>query len=145
MFHLGRDFLNFIKEKKGIAIAVVFMLLGVVLIFSSSFLDTGSAKQTSDEEKSIDEYRLQLEEELEQFCERIEGVGKCRVFITIERKNGGSYKTSYTEETSPPTVLGITVLCEGAESDIVKRNLVQMLSALFGIGSNRISVLKLNS
>ncbi len=144
MFPLSKGLLSFVKEKKGIAIAFIFMLLGVILIFSSSLFDADENKDAANTEKSAEEYRLYLEEELEGFCEQIEGVGRCRVFLTIEINKTDSYKSYYVSETSPPAVLGITVLCEGADSDAVKKNLTQMLAALFGIGSNRISVLKLN-
>ncbi len=70
-----------------------------------------------------------LEEETAALCSAVAGVGECRVMIT------------YTDD---ERVYAVAVLCEGAESPSVRESVVSLASSLFGIGTNRISVLKLS-
>ena len=122
---------------------LIFLIIGVVLLFISS--STGKrAESVGSESESLTEYKKQLESEIASLCSDVDGVGKCRVFITFERGEQNEYKGSQVIETRPPRILGITVICRGAESDTVRRELTDMLTALFGIGSNRVAVLKLN-
>ena len=91
------------------------------------------------------EYEEKLESEIEKLCSSVDGVGKCRVFITFKRGEQNTYKGSNLIETKPPEVLGVTVVCRGGDSEAVKQELSEMLSALFDIGYNRIAIMKLNS
>lgn len=68
-----------------------------------------------------------LEERTEQLCSAVEGVGECDVMITYGE--GGE-------------VYAVAVLCDGAERASVRRSITELASSLFGIGTNRISVLK---
>ena len=118
--------------------------MGLIFIGISST----SKNKSSDEENSditLDEYREILEQELASLCSGVEGVGKCRVFITFDKGAQNTYKGSSLIETKPPHVSGVTVVCHGGESDKVKGALTQMITALFGIGSNRVAILKLNA
>ena len=139
---MNNGFFSFIKDNKRIFKIGVFILIGLVLIFSAQHT---SAKKTESGEMTLDEYRASLEEQLCELCRSVEGVGKCRVFITLERGEQNSYKGSQLMETKPPRVLGVTVVCRGADSDYVRSELTEMLCALFDIGANRVAVLKLNS
>ena len=68
-----------------------------------------------------------LGDEISLLCSSVEGVGECRVMITYE---GGE-------------PVGIVVVCRGGDSVQVRHRLYEMLSALYGIGANRISVEKM--
>ena len=85
-----------------------------------------------------------VEEELADMCSSVSGVGRCKVTVTFERGEERVYKGSLLIESKPPKVLGVTVVCKGADSDLVRAEIVGMMSALFDIGANRIAVLKLN-
>ena len=69
-----------------------------------------------------------LEEQIAEACSSIESVGRCRVMITYT--DGGE-------------VFAVAVLCEGAEKDSVRADVVRLCTSLFGIGANRVSVLKI--
>ena len=130
-----------LKDKKArlplLLLAVGILLMLLPLLFG--------AKETENRESGLEEYKQKLEEELKELCSDVDGVGKCRVSITFERGEQNTYKGSSLIETKPPKILGITVICKGGDSDAVRARLVEMFSALFDIGSNRIAVLKLNS
>jgi len=140
---LDKGFWKFIKENKKLIRIAVLVSVGLILIFASGLIGGGNG----DEKKGlgIEEYKAQLEAELESLCHSVTGVGRCRVYVTFVRGELNTYKGSTVIETKPPEVLGVTVVCDGGESDRVKRELVDMLTALFNIGSNRVAILKLNS
>jgi hypothetical protein len=119
------------------------ILLGIILIFVSSSFE--KKEKDSQDGIALDEYKLRLENEIASICSDVFGVGKCRVFITLERGEQNVYKGSSVIETKPPKVLGVTVVCRGADSDYVRAELTDMLTALFDVGSNRVAILKLNS
>lgn len=127
------------KNKKTLFI-ILLLFLGVLMILLSSS-STAEEPQPNDE---LAEYKRQLEEELSELCASVSGVGRCRVTVTFERGEESLYKGSQLIESKPPRVLGVTVVCKGADSDKVRGELTAMMSALFDIGSNRIAILKLN-
>ena len=130
------------SNKKTVLVIGLFVFGMLMLIFSSSAF---SEKEAVESENDLEEYRERLEAELADICSSVNGVGKCRVMITFERGAENIYKGSALIESRPPKVMGVTVVCRGAESDTVRAEIVNMMTALFDIGANRISVLKFNS
>ena len=134
---------EYVSKNKKTVLLVFLLICGVLLIaFSSSPFETESEGETGE---TLDEYKKRLEDELGAVCSSVRGVGKCRVTVTFERGEERVYKGSSIIESRPPKVMGVTVVCKGADSDTVRAEIVGMMSALFDIGSNRIAVLKLNS
>ena len=132
--------IEFAAKNKRMMLLLVLLLLGVGMILFSS-----PASEREDEQReTLDEYKMRLEEELEELCSSVRGVGACRVTVTFERGEERVYKGSSLLESRPPKVMGVTVVCKGADSDKVKQEIIAMMTALFDIGSNRIAVLKLN-
>ncbi len=139
---MNNKFLSYVKENKKIFLILALVCLGLVFLSIA-----GSSKSEGKSEKNTDtleEYRQKLEEELVSLCTSVEGVGKCRVFITFEKGEENTYKGSTLIETKPPRVSGVSVVCSGGDSDRVKSSLTKMITALFGIGANRVAILKLN-
>lgn len=128
-------------NKKKLSGIIILISVGIMLIAISGISD----KKSEDTSLTLGEYKERLEDELEETCSAIKGVGKCRVTVTFVRGEENTYKGSTLVESKPPRVLGVSVVCRGADSAETKHALVEMLTALFDIGSNRISVLKLNS
>ena len=133
---------RFVGGKKGVLIAIL-MVCGLMMILFSTASFSSSDDGRAGEE-SLQEYKERLEKELSELCSSVRGVGKCRVSVSFERGAEHTYKGSMLIESKPPKVLGITVVCRGADSDSVRAEISGMLTALFDIGTNRISVLKLN-
>ena len=133
--------INFVRTNKKTALYVFVLVVGVILILIS-----GSIFGDAEEEHSAKtDYEERLCEELEKLCSSVDGVGRCRVYVTFSRGEQNTYKGSNLVETRPPKVEGVTVVCRGADSERVEAELCEMISALFGIGYNRIAILKLNS
>ena len=129
-----------LKGKGKYAAIAVVALLGILLLSLS-----GGGGDDAPEKDALIEYRERMESEVSELCESVDGVGRCRVFITFARGEASTYKGSTVIETRPPLVMGVTVVCEGGDSERVKGELVRMICAMFDIGTNRVAVMKLNS
>ena len=132
---------SFFKGKYRLAAMICAAAVGVVLIVFS--VGNGEEKSNSDSTQSLEEYKAELESELEAACSSIRGVGRCEVIVTFARGAENVYKGTSLIESKPPEVMGVSVICEGADSDEVRACITGMMTSLFGIGSNRISVMRL--
>ena len=135
---MDKGFVEYFKGRRRLLYVIIPLLLGLMLLvlpMSASGGDESTAQ-------TLEEYKASLEEEVASLASGVRGVGKCRVLITFERGTQNTYKGGELIETRPPLVLGVTVVCDGAESDRVRASLTEMITALFGIPSNRVAVLK---
>ena len=115
-------------------------------------------------------YTAQLENKLKEMIAMINGAGRTNVIVTLEcdyetvyAKDGSlsvddnssdedsEYIIIDSEErqnglllkTVTPKVRGVAVVCEGGDNPYVSNAVTEMLSAVLGIGVNRISVAKI--
>lgn len=130
-------FFKIFKEKKYAGLIILFAV-GLLLIGIAS---VPRSEEADAAEMTLEEYKQRLEEELEDACSSVNGVGKCRVIVTFERGAENTYKSGNLVESKPPRVLGVSVICRGADSDEVRRAITQMMTSLFDIGANRVSVM----
>ena len=158
-------------RKKLIIVAVA--LLGIILIVISSVGEKVAAPEDATQPQtgfSESEYTAMLEQRLEETVSSLYGAGRARVMVTLEcdyetvYARDGSYskdeassdeKSEYiiidssqqedglVLKTVTPRVRGVAVLCEGGNDPNVKAQVSEMLSALLDLGSNRISVSKI--
>ena len=133
---------KYLAENKKTVGVIACLLLGLILLLSSSSLF--EEEERVETRAELSEYKKELEAELSEVCSSISGVGRCRVTVTFSRGEELIYKGSVLIESRPPQVMGVTVVCKGADSDAVRSELVGMMTALFDIGANRVSVLKLS-
>ena len=155
------------KHTGKLAVAVIAALLGVVLLIlgsrSGEENDTAMPASPGTSTPSADEYRQGLESRMEALCGCIEGVGTVKVEVMLEggfeyvyatdkKVTSGGESTSFVVVGSgndasliylsekPPAILGIGVVCTGGGDPAVKREITALLSATFGVGSNKIYV-----
>ncbi len=121
MWKLKSDsgFFDFLKRKGASGKLVAFLTVGVVLLL----IGTRAGEKAEEPEASSG-----TESELVEMFSELQGVGECKV------------KINYTEGGE---VSAVAVLCEGAESDAVKKRIYDLVGSLYGIGTNRIAVLKI--
>ena len=129
--------MNYFKGRRRLLAVALLLFVGALLILLP--FSTGKEEKS---ELTLEEYKVDLEEEVASIASGVKGVGKCRVLITFERGAQNTYKGGELIETRPPLVLGVTVVCDGADSDNVRVRLTDMITALFNIPSNRVAVLK---
>lgn len=118
--------LGFIKGKRRLLPIIILVLIGVGLIVLSG----ASASATDDETDA-------LEARLEEMCSSLAGVGSCRVMVTY-KVSEGRYGSSAVK-----TVESVAIVCKGADKAGVRKELTDMMSSLFGIGTNRIHIAKM--
>ena len=128
----------FISGNRKRALTVALAVLGIVLIIFSC-RDDGATEATTD----LAEYKRSLESELEDMLSHAEGVGRCRVTVTFSEGESSEYRGTKIISTSPPRVMGVSVVCEGGGSDDVSARITDSLCAMFDIGANRVCILKM--
>ncbi|MBQ1260640.1 MAG: hypothetical protein IIX96_01345 [Clostridia bacterium] len=109
------------KNKKLIIISVFAVILGLLL------LGGGKTEKAATDTK---------EAQLEQFLESIKGVGECKVIITY--KSDSSYYSKKEE------VYAVAVCCRGATRKGIEAQITELVSSLYGIGTNRVKVFLLD-
>ncbi len=144
-------------------------LIGIVLIMLSDMSIFNTVSKEKTDEYSYDNYVAQLENKCENLIEKIDGAGECDVMITLknskenvyaknseETQNEGSFSSSYeyvlykdeNGETPAmikqyyPQVMGVAVVCSGADNATVRESIISLLSSVFDISSSKISVSK---
>ena len=127
------------KDKKKLFALVLLLAVGLVLII----LPSAKVEQTEQLGQTLEEYKACLEAELASICSSVEGVGECRVMISFERGAENTYKGSALIESKPPKVMGVGIVCAGGERAEVRSELCSLVTSLFGIGANRVSVAEL--
>ena len=112
-----KKFLGFLRAQKShtVILAVIVCAVGLVLL-------SGGVGGREESEAS-------LEERTAQMCSSVRGVGECEVMITYSPDD---------------EVYAVAVLCDGADDVTVRRELIELASTLFGIGSNKVTILKLS-
>ena len=121
----GGSFLSFLSNLKGSGLKRILLLALVgVLIITLGFVSTSSDKSCS----------MTDEERLCALCADIEGVGRCRVFVSYAPSGYSS---------AQGRVEGVAIVCDGGDRASVRSEIIELISSLYGIGSNRISVSKM--
>lgn len=156
------------KKSGKLAIALVGVLLGVLLLFLGNRAGKDTADPTPDAPtetaaRSVEAYRTDLETRMETICSRVAGVGEVDVIVTLaggfeyvyatdKKTTAGGETTTYVTVGSgsseslvyvtekPPAIVGIGVVCTGGMDPTVRQEVTALLSAAFGIGSNKIYV-----
>ena len=163
-----------LPKEKLIKIVIIIGLIAIAGIFlSDSFLFHKSEQTSVSSEKTDrEEYESKIEKRLEQILSQIEGIGTCKVMVTLESsaqsvytadressinedKNSSSSSDSskyvilddngqqaLLEKEIEPFVRGVIVVCGGADNINVKQSVIDCVSAGLGISSANISVVK---
>ena len=110
------SFLSFIKKQdKGLIILIIGAMALAILLFPAS--NKGAVEETPPDEEA----------RLEELCSKIEGVGECRVMVTYK---GGE-------------VYALAVICRGADNPQVRERLTELITSMYGIGANRVTIQKM--
>ena len=153
-----------IFKNKKILLSAVACLCGMLLILLGSF-DSGDKKNTLDTEVSytsdeLDSYTASLEKRIGALVGKIDGISDVTALGTVDASKESVYATSganrdyvIIKDSSGnesalklseinATIRGIAVVCDYGGDEALKKQIIELLSSLFGIGSNRISVMQ---
>ncbi len=152
---------------------ILLAVLGVALVLLSGNVSAGSKSKSKSETttaRDYDAYVADLEGRLQKTVASMDGVGSCKVMITLEKSGENVYATNseskrdadsgsskedyvlYDQDSgeSPlllsaylPNVQGVAVVCTGGDDPAVREKITTTVASLFGIPTNRISVSKL--
>ncbi|MBP3572421.1 MAG: hypothetical protein J6M42_10725 [Clostridia bacterium] len=155
------------KKSGKLAVALLFVALGAILILFGSRAGKDTDNSTPEppvpSARTAEEYRAELEARMEAICADVAGVGEVEVVVTLEggfsyvyatdkKTNAGGESLSYVTVGSgdretlvylsekAPAIVGIGVVCTGGMDPTVRREVTALLSAAFGVGSNKIYV-----
>lgn len=139
---------------------VLVFAIGLLLLVSDGLTGRGKA-EVANVERGDD--ILALEQEIKDVLEKIDGVGRAEVMLSLEyseqnvyakeeRQNsfeeivvineGGSQK-ALLEYTMSPVFKGALVVCDGGDNSKVKLEITDAVKALTGISSQKIIILKM--
>lgn len=137
--------------------AVLVLVLGLVLmLLPTSKKETETPAQEESTVAQEQDISLQLTEILGQ----IEGVGQVRVMLTVAAGESTVYRydedgdtviitdadraeSGLVEQVIPASYLGAIIVCQGADSAAVRLNVIEAVSKVTGLSTDRISVLKM--
>ncbi len=159
--------ISYVKKYKYVALVV---LAGVVLMLLPS--GKGEQQTVSDQPVNVSEtYSLaETEKRLEQLLGRIRGVGQVQVMLTLKSgsslqlaenrstslrdaenrqdrdvvtlNRGSGYEDVVVTEQTYPVYQGAVVVCQGAGDSSVNLAVIQAVSVLTGLGSDKITVVQ---
>ncbi len=157
------------KRSGKLAVAVLGVVLGVALLLYGNHAKKSDSDPTPTsppeeaEIRSVEEYRLALERRIADISATVAGAGHVSVVVTLE----GGYEYVYATDTKvtvggeshtyitvgsgsdeslvfiterAPAILGVGIVCTGGGSADVRRELTSLISAAFGVPSNKIYV-----
>ena len=153
-----------IIKNKNVTFAVLGVILAVLLFFSGTHSTDErtavnknyTAEYNSEELKT---YTEQLEERIRSFLNEINGISNVSVILTVESSSETVYATQGNnsdyvlikdskgnENAIPLTeisakIRGRAVVCDYGGDERLKMTVIELLSALFDVGTNRISIL----
>ena len=147
--------------------AVIILIIGIFMML----LPEPVSREVRHELPLPQEETMTRAEELENILGQISGVGKIKVLLTeadgaktiyqtnenrsdsqdtysvkvetVIVKNAEKEESGLIRSISPPVYLGAIIVCEGGDSPTVKLSIVQAVSNVTGIPSDRITVLKM--
>lgn len=157
---------EFLKKYKYVAIV---LLIGIVLLLWPEREEREVIEEVQAQDDSV--YAQKIEERLNLMLSQINGAGRVEVMLTlqsgtrleyqmdtqtdidgdrssVERKTvilseGSAYDEAAVSEVQYPQFQGALVICEGADSAAVKLDLLNAVSALTGLRSDQITVVKM--
>ncbi|MGN1329704.1 MAG: hypothetical protein ACI4V4_08420 [Eubacterium sp.] len=147
-------------------------LIGVILIAMSDIFpkSEGDTSSVTSDSMSYIEYTNELEKKLCNIVSSIDGVGECKVMITLENSKESVYATDNENKTDSdsksskdeyviydsdggetpvlikeyyPKIQGVSVVCTGGDSIVIKEQIINTVTSLFNISTNRVSVSKI--
>ena len=155
------------KKSGKLAVALLCVAVGALLLLVGNRVgkepETATPEPSDRTTRAVEEYRAELESRMEAICSRVAGVGEVEVAVMLEGGFTYVYATDrrvtssgetltyvtvgsgdretlvYLSET-PPAIVGIGVVCTGGMDPTIRREVTALLSAAFGVGTNKIYV-----
>ena len=164
--NLQKRVVDFLKKYRYVALVLV---IGIVLmLIPGRGKEVDARSDTSVPEVTV---QVPVSQQLAAILSQIEGAGKVEVFLTeaageetvyqvdentsisenanslrkdtVTVTDAGRNQTGLVRQINPPRYLGAVVVCQGADSPAVRLAITEAVSKVTGLGTDRISVLKM--
>ncbi|MCH5298158.1 MAG: hypothetical protein J1E96_00190 [Ruminococcus sp.] len=137
------DFKNLLKDGKIRNVIIICGIIGIALIFLSSFI--GIPDGTEKTASNVSQYKEQMQSSVQQMLENIEDVGRASVLLTIENSVEGVYLENNSTKTKEiePKIRGVVVACSGGDDPIVIQRVMQAVTKALNISTAKVYVTKL--
>ena len=146
--------------------------LGVVGMLCLLFSGGGEKLEKPSETTDLASAQATATQQLESLLRTVDGVGKVKVCVTLDRLQTNVYAVNAEQTSEPdrsqksekyvftkvgnneqgmilytvmPQIRGVAVSCEGGGSLLVRQEVTRLIGAAFGIPSNRIWVTKMQT
>ncbi len=155
-----------VKRLKNDKKALIIIAIGIIGMLIIMFVPTEDKPEVQKKDnKAQYEYSTdKIQQEVEMLIESIKGAGETMVYITYESDMENVYAANTDEKTDGndahfkrdyiltddenglilkvlyPRVRGVAVVCKGGDDPAVKEKIYSVVSALFDISTNKISV-----
>ena len=143
-----------LKKNKKIWIIILFAAVGIILLLVGGENTTKTEDKKS--EQMLSEYSKDVEEKIKELCSKVKGVSEVSVAVSFEsgfeyvyarEEDGdlamigsGSSKSAVKIKEKMPVIGGIGIVCKGGGDPSVQKKLLDLISAAFGISSNKIFI-----
>lgn len=133
---------------------VISMLLGITLMLFPNSSEQNTQKETNEIESTL--YSVQNEEKrLEGILSEINGVGECRVLLSVHTDaerilaeddgetvvlSEGSKQQTVTIQTKYPSFQGAIIVSGGCDDPSVRYDILSSVMAYTGLGADRITI-----
>lgn len=155
---------KWISAVKKYRYAVLILIIGIVLMLLPT---SATPKEAAQPPQVETEPEVPLSQQLSHLLSQIEGVGDTQVMLTVRFGTETLYQTDIDgsdtdrrvatvivsdssrcetgliRQVNPPVYLGAIVICEGANDPSVRLAIVDAVSKITGLGTDRISVVKM--
>ena len=147
------NLLGIIKKNKRIWLILLGAAVGVLLLLGGG---GDEVKKTEKDEPMLSEYSKEVEEKIKELCSNVRGVSDVSVAVSFESGfeyvyareddgdlamiGSGSAKSAVKIKEKMPVIGGIGIVCKGGGDPTVQKKLLDLISAAFGISSNKIYI-----
>lgn len=138
---------NLLDNDKIRKIIIIAGIVGISLIFLSSYIDIGSDTGFgNDEEFSVTTYSTEIESDLQAVISKIEGAGETSVLLTMENSVEYVYLEDSTTKTKEiePHIRGVLVVCEGGDDAVVIERITEAVTKALDISTAKVCITKLS-
>jgi len=130
------------------------VLVGVVMLIFGGADDKASPTKAESSSELI-EYSKKVEERILELCSKVEGVKNVSVAVSFESGfeyvyatdgdktltvGSGSSESAVRVTEKPPTISGVGIVCTGGGDPRIQQKLINLISAAYGISSNKIYI-----
>lgn len=135
------DIKKIYENPKFVKIAMIVGVCAIIFIFASSYIDFSGFSKVDTEE-----YCQSLESSLLSVVTQIEGVGKAKIFLTMDNDGENVYLNNSDTKTKSitPVVRGVVIVCDGGDDPVVVSRVMSAVTKSLDISSSKVCVTKLS-